>query len=68
MTPLCEERESGSEREAETARIKRQHSEASIYLMTQRFLAIPLGKKKVLPVLTFKMTAVLKSHYQRTVN
>lgn len=60
--------ESGSERETETARIERKHSEASIYLMTLRFLAIPLEKKKKKKVLTFKMTAVLKSHYQRTVN
>lgn len=57
-----------SERGETVARIKRKHSEASIYLITDFSEIFLMPLEKVLPVLTFKMTAVLKSHYQRLVN
>ena len=57
------------------ARTERKHTEASLYLIADffhRFLFClqkkKKGKKKVLPVLTFKTPAVLRSHYQRPVN
>ncbi len=56
-----------SERQT-AARIKRKHTEASIYLITHFSDVFSYAFKKSAATFNFKMTAVLKSHYQMSIN